>query len=80
MNKEKVLPQQAAFYWARERDFEFWNMIVNVYGDAPFLRIDAWYWMAEQARVDIHVDEIEEFGPMIAERPPAIEGKRKDWA
>lgn len=77
---EKVLPQATGFYWARERGFRYWNLIVEVVGDSPFFRLDVWSLNSpKKATADVDVDLIEEFGPKIADEPPIIEGFREDW-
>lgn len=33
---------EPGFYWAKSKDYKWFNLIVEVYGEHPFLRIRAW--------------------------------------
>lgn len=72
------LPSQTGFYWARTSGHRWWNLIVNVRGDAPFFCIDMWEYTHDKLVVLGSVYDIVEFGPRI-EDAPKIEGKREDW-
>ena len=37
----KFVPQEAGFYWAKERGVDWFNLLVKVEGDSPFLHC-AW--------------------------------------
>lgn len=71
-------PQGQGFYWARYRGFKFWNLILSVYGDVPFLRIDAWDMSENKVIENLDPETIQEFGPLISLSGPDIEGARED--
>jgi hypothetical protein len=59
------LPTEAGFWWAKTGKTPYFNLIVEVFGDAPFLRLRGWNLLQNQfAEVDPHI--IEEWGPRIA--------------
>lgn len=68
------LPSKEGFYWARSGTYNWWNLIVRVYGDAPFFRIDVWSYSDHSFGMNVSVYDIEEFGPMIVEEAPKREG------
>lgn len=35
-------PTEIGFYWAKSDTYQWWNLIVEVYGESPFLKIRAW--------------------------------------
>jgi len=32
-------PTEPGFYWAREKDFRWWNVIVQIAGEPPWLEV-----------------------------------------
>lgn len=59
------LPKEEGVYWARSGNYKWWNLIVHVYGDAPFFQIDIWQFNHGIVVVKAAVHDIEEFGPRI---------------
>ena len=61
------MPTEPGLYFARTFRFQWWNLIVNVEGTAPFLRITcAWNLVNEQITSDSDIiNRIQEFGPRI---------------
>lgn len=41
MTKENI-PMKAGLYFAISGEYAWYNLIVEVYGEPPFLKIDAW--------------------------------------
>lgn len=60
-------PNEAGFYWARERGTNWWNYIVRVTGEAPYLKIDFVWKRAENSFAEPY--RVFAFGPKI-EIPP----------
>jgi hypothetical protein len=61
----KNLPQESGYYWARTAGKAWWNAIVQVYGDAPFFKIDGYDFCSEKRLNDI--SQVDEFGNKIRE-------------
>lgn len=61
------LPKKEGIYWAKSGNYQWWNLIVHVYGDAPFFAIDIWHYNSGEVVVKADVHDIEEFGPRIKE-------------
>ncbi|MCT4647558.1 MAG: hypothetical protein N4A74_21400 [Carboxylicivirga sp.] len=61
----KNLPQQAGFYWAKTDGMNWFNAIVQVYGDAPFFRLIGWDHRHEKTFKGIN--KVDEFGDRIKE-------------
>jgi hypothetical protein len=37
------IPKEPGFYWAKsDKEFKWFNLIVKIYGDIPYLRFTAW--------------------------------------
>lgn len=68
------LPSKEGFYWARTGNANWWNLIVRVYGDSPFFSVDAWKYNDHVLHVKVNIYDIEEFGPMLAEESPKMQG------
>lgn len=73
MNKSEAearrWPSKGGFYWARQTSYEWYNLIVYVTGDPPFMRLRAWYYTDNECH-QIEVHNIAEFGPQITEATP----------
>lgn len=73
MNKDEAevrrLPSVGGFYWARQTAYEWYNLIVYVMGDPPFMRLRAWHYIDGESH-EIEVYNIAEFGPRIEESKP----------
>lgn len=63
--KDRNAPTHEGFFWARSKSFEWWNLIVRVYGDSPFFRIDSWDVSTAHIVENEHLYNIEQFGPEI---------------
>jgi hypothetical protein len=70
----KNIPQYPGFFWARSAGYKYWNLLVYVQGEAPFLFLEAWEYNEGILRSLIHTYDIEEFGPEIAKDPPPLKG------
>lgn len=75
----KNMPAGPGIFWARLRGFKWWNLIVYIYGDAPFCKADTWDMNGSTMTVDADIMHIEEFGDMIAPAIPDVVGYREDW-
>lgn len=60
---------EPGFYWAKTKDYQWWNLIIWITGTAPFLRVAVWDYHGSFAQTDVDVERIE-IGPRI-ERPDA---------
>lgn len=73
-------PDSDGIYWARSKRSKWWNLIVKVYGDPPFLTVDVvWRWAEDQLVINRNMlSEVYEFGPKI-ETPtdPTLQGEEK---
>jgi hypothetical protein len=67
------VPVDKGFYWARGRSYKWWNLIVRVYGDFPFYKLDIWDYSDRKLLTNVWLGEVEEFGPKIDEEAPDIE-------
>lgn len=74
MNNPINTPTEAGIYWARTSRCQWWNLIVNVIGDAPFLSVDSlWKWSDMTLITDPRsLLDIKEFGPKLEIPPPPI--------
>lgn len=61
------MPTEPGLYFARNYRFQWWNLIIEVEGKAPFLRIThAWNLATEKLTSDSDIiNSIREFGPQI---------------
>lgn len=60
-------PGEPGIYWARSFKCEWWNLIVEIAGDVPYLRIE---WVYDRKEAKITADGmIQDFGTKI-EPPP----------
>ena len=39
---EKTIPKEPGFYWAKSSNYKWYNLIVHIYGDLPYLEWEAW--------------------------------------
>lgn len=73
-------PHSVGLYWARKSGFKFWNYIIRVYGDYPFLKIDLYDLQNHRMTHDATWIDIKEVGPQIFPgEMPNVEGDRKDF-
>lgn len=63
------MPKEPGYYWAKESCFKWWNLIIRVYGDSPYLRYDTWNIYRDKLIPDDRRSEtfIGEIGPKIEE-------------
>lgn len=76
--EEMNVPDGPCIVWARTSGMAWWNLIVRVSGDAPFMRMDAFDLRDDTAHRDIKLHEIQEFGAVISKEIPDVAGKRRD--
>ena len=71
---DQNLPQAPGYYWARsEQRFKWYDMIIHVYGEAPFFRMEGWKLSGSSACCgSVDLSDIADFGPQIEhpEVPP----------
>lgn len=78
MADDKNLPNSAGFFWARSSpDMEWWDLIVRVYGEAPFMELDIYDVLRDNLDLAASVDNIDLFGPEIIVPPSAPVRKTK---
>lgn len=66
----KNKPDHAGLYWARTRRCKWWNLIVTVSGEIPYLEISfVWNFMDDEQGKPAHIHE---FGPEIVEPDPPV--------
>jgi hypothetical protein len=58
-------PSKAGLYWAKFEQSEWFNMIAEVSGEAPFFRIVGWSMTTNKLGA-VHPSHITEWGPEIA--------------
>jgi len=68
------MPKKAGIYWASTDAFQWFNLIVDVYGDPPFLAMQAYNFVTGQACLPKPF-EIAKWGPKI-ERPDKPKGEQ----
>lgn len=62
----KGTPTEPGIYWARWGDFQWWVLLVEVDGAAPFLRCHIVWNRADPKRIGrVDIEEIEEFGARV---------------
>ncbi len=62
----KNLPKETGFYWAKTDGMQWFNAIVQVYGDSPFFKVIGWDHRREKTFSGI--ENISEFGNKIQEQ------------
>ena len=68
MNKNKNIPNETGLYFARsDCGYKWYDMIVKVYGDAPFFKINGWKRGIHEVCGNFDINDIEDFGPKIDE-------------
>ena len=75
----KNKPSKEGLYWARSRRCQWWNLIVIVDGDAPYLRIYAVRDSSDMTAKEPH--DIYEFGDEIVrpQKPVLDESEKKSY-
>lgn len=73
----KNVPTEPGLYLARDRGYEWWNMVVRVTGTPPYLHVDVWDWLGGKVARALAPDSYWWFGPKIDE-PPVIKGKDEE--
>ena len=64
---------EAGFYWARSgKDYVWYDLIVEVYGEAPFFKIRTWRRIFDRVE-EIRPSDIVDWGPRINEPKPTKE-------
>lgn len=70
----KNVPTEPGMYWARYKGFAWWNIIVEIAGDAPYLYVyRIWNRPESTATTGTFIPadlEICEYGPRIIEDKP----------
>lgn len=59
-----MTPTKPGFYWARNLSYEWFNLIVEVVGEAPFFKCRAWVLSSDKMGA-IDPSSIREWGPEI---------------
>lgn len=59
-------PTEPGFYLAATSGYQWWNLVVHVRGEVPYLRIDAWSFIEDRVFANIPIYDIEQFGPKIS--------------
>jgi hypothetical protein len=57
-------PSEPGFYWAKTGSFKWWNVIAEVYGKPPFLKIRGWD-RTKDTLFKYDSEDIEGWGPKI---------------
>jgi len=66
MKNTKNLPKKPGYYWARsDKYYEWYNMVVDVYGTSPYYRIQGWKIGVEKDFGNMILEDIADFGPEI---------------
>lgn len=73
------MPKEPGFFCARTGSCEWWNLIAYVHGDSPFFKVDVWEYTNDRLIVNANVYDIEEFGPKIFDKLPAIQRTAQEW-
>lgn len=66
-NSVAHIPTSEGFYWAKTSGYQWFNLIIRIHGESPFLHIDAWEYVERRVIADIHPYEIAEVGPLISD-------------
>lgn len=56
-------PQETGYYWAKTNGYKWYNIIVQVYGDFPFFKVNGYDFSKDKGVTDI--SQIAEFGNRI---------------
>ena len=59
------LPTESGLYFASSDNFKWYNLIVEVYGDSPFFRINVWDRYKVESYADTVLYNINQWGPKI---------------
>jgi len=57
-------PTKPGYYFARTDSYQWYNYIVEIYGESPFFKIRGWDRVADAIR-PVEARNIVEFGPEI---------------
>ena len=61
----KNAPNKSGLYLARSIGFEWWNLVVDIYGDVPFFQVKVYDRANDSVFEPLSVSDIYEFGPEI---------------
>ena len=74
---DKVIPQKAGLYWGKSNQYNYdYDLIVDVSGEAPFLRMNVWRISTSVVDVDVSPSRVQVWGPRIPEPPRPVMAKR----
>ena len=59
------VPTEAGLYFASSDNFKWYNLIVEVYGDLPFFRVNIWDRYYNKLYADVVIYSINQWGPKI---------------
>lgn len=69
MNRQAYLgrpiPQRGGIFWGRGQRVGYYDMIVYICGEHPFLKIDIWHIFERRLQKDASPNAVVEFGPEI---------------
>lgn len=66
-------PNREGYFWAAQSNYQWWNMIVKVYGEAPFFRMDVWFHVEGKVVRNVPIYDIDLFGPEMSGPEDAVE-------
>jgi hypothetical protein len=58
-------PSKPGFFWAKSSGCKWYDLILNVYGEAPYLKIQGWSRRNGSGVYKYEPGDIEEWGPEI---------------
>ena len=71
------MPDKKGIFWAKSHGYNWWNLIIVVYGESPYFRVDIWDYVGGTLVQEAQLSDIDEVGPKIADEAPALDPYRK---
>jgi hypothetical protein len=62
MSLPQNAPDKPGIYWAKSGTYQWWNLLVLVFGESPYLRMEI-VW--DRGYSNVGVDDIVEFGAEV---------------
>jgi len=58
-------PQKSGLYFARTKDCSWYNLVVYLVGEVPFLKLDSIIYLTEEEELITEAEDVYEWGPEI---------------
>lgn len=84
MNTRRPMPQREGIFWGRGVRQPYFDMIIHINGEVPFLRVDIFHIFERRLQKDASPNQVIEWGPEIEDMSQydterAWAWAREDW-